>query len=127
MKRTFYVDVILDQTRRALWEVSNVIDCVPDEYWNREYCDMPLWKHIYHMLHSLDQWFINPRDRCFREPLFHEQGLNDLDTISAQQLTRQEITLYFSQVKQKILCYLEGLNDNVLLERRKAVSSPGLP
>ena len=23
-------------------------------------CDMPIWKHVYHMLHSCDQWYINP-------------------------------------------------------------------
>ena len=33
-------------------------------------CDMPIWKHVYHMLHSCDQWFINPFD--FTEPNFHE-------------------------------------------------------
>jgi hypothetical protein len=21
---------------------------------------MPIWKHLYHTLHSLDRWFINP-------------------------------------------------------------------
>jgi hypothetical protein len=24
-------------------------------------CDLPVWKHVYHMLHSCDQWFINPK------------------------------------------------------------------
>ena len=57
--------VIKDQTWRALWEVKNVIDCVPDELWDKTYCAMPCWKHIYHMLHSLDLWLINPRDRMY--------------------------------------------------------------
>ena len=54
MKQEKLTDIITDQTERALWEVKNVIDCVPDEYWDKEYCGMPVWKHIYHMLHSLD-------------------------------------------------------------------------
>ena len=33
--------VIKDQTWRALWEVKNVIDCVPDELWDETYCAMP--------------------------------------------------------------------------------------
>ena len=53
--------VIRDQTERALWEVKNVIDCVPDALWDRLCCDAPLWQHIYHMLHSLDLWLVNPR------------------------------------------------------------------
>ena len=67
--------IIKEQTDRALWEVKNVIDCVPDDLWNKNYCDMPCWKHIYHMLHSLDFWYINSRDREFTEPPFHEKDL----------------------------------------------------
>ena len=76
MEQKTYIQIIEDQTNRALWEVKNVIDSVPDELWNREYCDMPLWKHIYHMLHSLDQWYINPRDTNYVQPSIHEKDLN---------------------------------------------------
>lgn len=51
MKQNTLIEIISDQTQRMLWEVNNVIDCVPNILWNKEYCDMPLWKHIYHMLH----------------------------------------------------------------------------
>lgn len=34
--------IIEDQTRRALWEVKNVIDCIPNELWNKLYGEMPL-------------------------------------------------------------------------------------
>ena len=40
-------------------------------------CDMPIWKHVYHTLHSLDQWYINPE--VYTEPNFHEPNLNSLD------------------------------------------------
>ena len=102
MNRSCLTGVIEDQTRRALWEVGNVIDCVPEDLWDKEYCDMPCYKHIYHMLHSLDLWYMNPRDRCFREPDIHEKNLNNLDVISAKILSRQEINQYFEKIKQKI-------------------------
>lgn len=79
MKQNKLNEIIEYQTKRALWEVKNVIDCVPDSLWNKEYCDMPLWKHIYHMLHSLDLWFINPRDKHYCEPSIHSENLNNLD------------------------------------------------
>lgn len=41
MKQDSMIEIIQEQTIRALWEVRNVIDCVPDELWNREYCGMP--------------------------------------------------------------------------------------
>ena len=75
MKQNTLVEIIEEQTGRALWEVRNLIDCVPDQLWNKEYCEMPCFKHIYHMLHSLDLWYINPRDKNFQEPDIHEANL----------------------------------------------------
>lgn len=116
MKQDSLVSIIADQARRALWEVKNVIDCVPDACWNKEYCDMPMWKHIYHMLHSLDLWFINPRDCGFKEPFIHEKNLNNLDIITQKQLSRDEINTYFNQVRKKIVHYISSeLNDKDLL------------
>lgn len=95
--------ILQDQTARALWEVKNVIDCVPDSLWDNLYCGMPCWKHIYHMLHSLDVWMINPRDPNYQEPSIHEPGLNNLDFVSSKQLTRTEINQYLQTVSQKSL------------------------
>lgn len=48
-------------------------------------CDMPVWKHAYHMLHSCDQWFINPNE--YEEPPFHVPNLNSLD-VSSEKVCR---------------------------------------
>lgn len=117
MEQSSYVSIISDQTERALWEVQNGIDCVPDGLWNKAYCDMPLWKHIYHMLHSLDQWFINPRDPAFREPPFHERDLNNLDVVSGKALTRQQLNAYLRQIRKKIGAYLTDLKEEDLLQK----------
>ena len=117
MEQGTLTDVIKDQTIRALWEVKNVTDCVPDRYWNREYCDMPVWKHIYHMLHSMDLWFINPRDPQFAEPEFHEKDLNNLDVVSSKALTRAEINSYMEKTEDKIRKYLDELSDEALSEK----------
>lgn len=60
MRETSYHAVIAEMTVRSLWETQNVMDCIPDELWQRLYGGAPLWQHLYHALHSLDQWFINP-------------------------------------------------------------------
>lgn len=111
--------VISEQTGRALWEVKNIIDCVPDEYWNKNYCDMPLWKHIYHMLHSLDLWFINPRDCNYTEPGIHEIDLNNLDVVSHKLLSRVEVMSYFLKIEEKTQHYLASLSDDELLQYPK--------
>ena len=109
--------IIRDQTARAMWEVKNVIDCVPDELWSREYCEMPLYKHIYHMLHSLDLWYINPNDPSYREPDIHIDSLNDLDAKTERFITRTEINDYYTAVKNKITAYTNFLNDGMFNER----------
>ncbi len=101
--------IMQDQLRRALWEVHNVIDCIPDELWGKPYCGMPLWKHVYHTLHSLDLWLINPRDKAFQEPAFHEKDLNDLDTPPTKAISRQELAAYGAYVEERTLSYVEGL------------------
>lgn len=116
MNQNNLTEIIKEQTKRALWEVKNVIDCVPDELWNRKYCDMPCWKHIYHMLHSLDQWYINPKDPNFQEPAMHEPNLNNLDITSSKWLSRKEIASYFNSIEEKLLIYLSELSDDKLLK-----------
>ncbi len=109
------IATIKDQTNRALWEVQNVICCVPDELWEKQYCGMPLFKHIYHMVHSLDQWYINPR--VYEEPPLHVKDLNNLDAESNVMLSRTDIDAYWSNVKTKIEGYLESLTDDMLLTK----------
>lgn len=75
-------------------------------------CDMPIWKHCYHTLHSCDQWFINPLE--YEEPCFHEEGLNSLDYMGNKVLSREELLSYFEDVKLKILNYLDSLTDEDL-------------
>ncbi|SHI10885.1 hypothetical protein SAMN02745823_02489 [Sporobacter termitidis DSM 10068] len=116
MEQATYCDIIRDQTARALWEAGNVIDCVPDDCWDRPYYGVPVWKHVYHMLHSLDLYLINPRDKSFTEPPFHEENLNDLDIPPTKSLSRKDLADYYAAVKSKIISYLGTLRDSGLLE-----------
>lgn len=116
MNQSTYTEIIRDQTDKAVWEVQNVIDCIPDELWNKPYCEMPLWKHVYHMLHSLDLWYINPNDPNYSEPFFHIDNLNNLDILTEGHLTRAQINDYFASIKSKLMDYLDNLEDAQLLE-----------
>ena len=78
-------------------------------------CEMPIWKHLYHTLHSIDRWFINP-DR-YEEPSFHVPNLNSLDIQSEKILTRDELSNYFESIKNKINQYLDTLSDEMLYEK----------
>ena len=68
------------------------------------------------MLHSLDLWYINPRDTEFKEPSFHKKDLNNLDIITDGTLSREQINGYFRDIEKKILDYISELDDEKLSE-----------
>lgn len=63
---------------------------------------MALYKHIYHMLHSLDLWFINPNDKSFQQPCIHIPNLNNLDVKTDRYISKTEIKEYYDAIKNKI-------------------------
>ena len=77
-------------------------------------CGMPVWKHAYHMLHSCDQWYINPNE--YTEPDFHKPNLNSLDIESKKTLSRDELRQYLGSVRTKIMNYLDSLTDEMLYD-----------
>ncbi len=109
-----FLGIIRDQTARSLGSLNHVLNSIPDAYWEKEYCAMPLWKHVYHTLHSLDQWYINP---ClYTEPPFHSPWLNDLDKKTPGYLSKAQLRDYALRTQEKILAYLGGLPEEQLLQ-----------
>ena len=110
-------DDIRELTARALWETENLIACIPDSLWEKRYDGLPMWKYVYHMLYSMDRWYINPCDPQYQDPSFHQKGLNDLNLMPKdERISRQEITTYEIAIRRKIESYLEGLEDAALGE-----------
>lgn len=116
MKQETYVDSIKELTERMQWEVSNVIDCIADELWCKPYCDMPMYKHVYHMLHSLDLWFMNPRDENYAEPDFHIKDLNNLDVITSTVISKEVMKEYHLRICEAITNYLNNIEEKELLQ-----------
>lgn len=117
MKESSYHAVITEMTVRGLWETQNVLDCVPDEIWTRYFGGAPMWQHIYHMLHELDQWFISPGNKDFIEPPFHQPMLDDLHVYPITPVSRVQAEDYFYTIKAKLSMYLTALHDEDLLQR----------
>lgn len=117
MQERSYHDVLAEMTVRALWETQNIMDCVPDAIWSKPYGGAPLWQHLYHTLHQLDQWFINPKARDFLEPPFHQPDLQDLGIYPATYVNRTQMEAYFHTIKAKLSLYLTSLHDEDLLQK----------
>ncbi len=105
------VEELAEQTEVVLRNVGTCLrTCLPEQ----TLCDQPIWKHVYHMLHSLDQWFINPSD--YQQPPFHQPGLNSLDEPAGDALDMALLTTYFEGIEAKIRRYLAELNDDDLAQ-----------
>ena len=105
------VDAIKKNTEH-LFESANIMLLTCDM--DYVLCDFPIWKHIYHQLHSCDQYFINPTQ--YTEPDFHVAGLNSLSEVSDIVLSREDLLQYLEKVRGKITRYLDSLTDDMLRE-----------
>lgn len=105
-------------TERALWETKNLMKCIPDALWEKRYDGIPMWKYVYHMLYSMDRWYINPCDANYTDPAFHTATLADLNIVPArdESLARPLLEDYFDQISQKIRNYILVLEDSMLCE-----------
>jgi hypothetical protein len=93
----------------------NVRDCLLTCDIDAEFSGIPIWKHVYHTLHSLDRWFINPE--IYTEPDFHKPDLNNMNVKSdGFDLSRDILLEYYEEIKAKIFDYLDSLDDEMLLQ-----------
>lgn len=107
------VSEIIKQTKNVIFQnIQITLDAIEDLDAVPRFSDMPYWKHVYHFLHSLDQWFVNPGK--FEEPDFHIENMNSLFESSDVTLKKEELQDYFNSIKKKIEDYLSGLNDEEL-------------
>lgn len=98
-----------------------------------EKCDLafpvdkiPNCRYIYHAIHSMDKYFINPDD--FIEPDSSVCGVaSHLSIVSDKRsgyvhdtttiISREQLSRYASHVEQKIMSYLKNLTDGMLCEK----------
>ncbi len=77
-------------------------------------CGTPVWRYVYHTIHSADKWLFNPF--VFDEPPFHEDGMDKPDNPCAVELSDTELLEYLKKVERKTADYLDALTDKELYE-----------
>lgn len=114
----FFSEIIREQTERALWEMENLIACIPDALWDKRYDEIPMWKYVYHTLYSLDRWYINPDDPNYQPPDFHQVALADLNVVpDSESVSKEQMHVYYESIQQKIRAYTQALTDEALEQR----------
>jgi len=108
------IKVITEQTKILFQNIHQVLDAVSDDQMDKTIFDAPLWKHIYHMLHSLDQYFINPY--VYDNPDFHEYGMNSFAVLTNNRLSKNTLVKYFKNIEEKVFCFFDNLDDSSLIK-----------
>jgi hypothetical protein len=106
------VITIKKQTDLLFDNVLETFAATPDNLLPKECAGLLLWQHFYHMLHSLDQWYINPNE--YADPQFHKKGMSSLDSKRSESLSKTELVEYFGKIRIKIEEYLGHLADDDL-------------
>ncbi|MBN1698013.1 MAG: DinB family protein [Spirochaetales bacterium] len=75
----------------------------------------PLWRQLYHMLHSMDQWFVNPYR--YTDHMGGGADVAGLVEETAIKLSKNELSDYYSDIRVKIEDYLNGLDAAMLKEK----------
>jgi hypothetical protein len=79
--------------------------------------EWPIGEQFFHLLHSLDQWFVNPYD--YKEPSWGQSTSGSSNKISTNYYSKNELHFYFSSIREKINYYLEELDELLLSEKPK--------
>jgi len=109
-----YIEIIKHRFIQVLSSIENLFSYIPENLYNKKINGYLIWKQLYHLLNSLERNFIDPNN--YEYPDFHEDKLNSLDYKSEKKLNKKTLYNYFISIKEKILNYLDDLDDKKLLE-----------
>jgi uncharacterized damage-inducible protein DinB len=101
---------ILTQTKILLSNIETTLNGIEENYFNdKSVFHWTIGEQMYHLLSSLDKWFMNPAAESNKE--------SNIYTPNEDDLSKDCLINYFSAIKKKIYNYLENLSDNELNEK----------
>ena len=110
--------LIIKQTTILLANVEETVNALDDTRLDNEGSwGWPLGEQVYHLFHSLDQWFINPYD--YEEPAWISMDVSSSGGERTRKLSKSELLAYYTSIKTKIINYLGALDDQSLKEYPK--------
>jgi hypothetical protein len=109
-------EVVRRQCECLFVNIEFIFDFVDDDLLAQPMCRWPLWRQLYHMLHSVDQWFINPFE--FQEPHVNGAVIKALNTeVDTEPMSKGLLHEYYRDIESRVRSYLSTLSDSDLLER----------
>ena len=109
-----FVADIVRQTEKLFENVGALLSVVDSDVLSHERFRWPLWRQIYHMLHSIDKWFINPsRYQDHRSDGLEIAALNAPTQIVP--LDRATLIDYYDHINEKVMSYVRDLKSADLI------------
>ncbi len=106
------IDSIKNQTKQIFQNIEILLEVIPTNEFNTIKGGFKTWKHFYHLIHSLDKNFIDPSN--YEEPEFHKINLDIIYLEDDNKLSKNDIEVYYNNVKTKIQKYINELNEETL-------------
>lgn len=110
-----YYESVQTQTIQIFQNLEEIIASISEEKFQSNVGGFPIWKNIYHCIHSLDKNLIDPASYC--EPIFHDKNMDVIYLDTQRKLSKNELINYYNEVKHKTINYFDSLNDEKLLEK----------
>ena len=110
-----YSESIQNQTVQMFENIEKIFESITEDKFQSVIGGFPMWKNMYHCIHSLDKNLIDPSSYC--EPSFHEKNMDVIYLETPKILSKNELMNYYTEVKQKIANYLYAINDVKLVEK----------
>ncbi len=108
------VRTIQNQSRVLLENIRVTLESWDDSTIRETGSNWPMWKQFYHMLHSLDEWFINPIQ--FVEPGIHQPHFRTSDS-GPGALSKEQLSTYFAEIRSRVEDYLDQISIPLLGEQ----------
>jgi len=65
---------VKNQSKQIFKNIEILFETIPENEFNTIKGGFKTWKHFYHLIHSLDKYFIDPSN--YNEPIIHKKNLN---------------------------------------------------
>jgi hypothetical protein len=90
--------------------IETTLDAVSEsDLHDKNIAGLTLGQQLYHLIMSLNQWFINP-------DLYYEHARHSMHLVSAAEITKTMLASYCTAIKGRIMAYLQGLDSAALGE-----------
>jgi len=112
--RTVTADSVRRQSPQLFENVETIFKNLEDPLYRKTSGGFPVWRQLYHTVHSIDRYFIDPN--AFVEPELHKKNLDSLTDETDAFIERDVLYSYFQKVREKAEEYLVDLTDETLEE-----------